>query len=63
VADRSVMTARETILLNATLADMKETDYKNILGITALIELLVEKGIITKAELASRARKLDVAGE
>ncbi len=63
MADRGVMTARETILLHATIADMKETDYKNTLAITALIDLLVEKGVITAVDLANRARKLDVAGE
>lgn len=56
------MTARETIDLFAALADMKEIDYKNTLAITALIDLLVDKGVITREEMASRAQKLDAAG-
>lgn len=56
------MTARETIKLFATIGDMKDVAYKNTLGLTALIDLLVEKGIITKAELAARAQLLDATG-
>jgi len=52
-------TARETIDLYATLADMKQADYKNMLAITTLIDLLVEKGIVTRTELAQRAQRLD----
>lgn len=57
------MTARETIDLYAALADMKDVDYKNALAITTLIDLLISKGIITRAEMAERARTLDAAGE
>lgn len=57
------MTARETIQLHATLADMKEVDYKNTLAVTALIELLIEKGIFTKEEFGRRAQRLDVTGQ
>lgn len=57
------MTARETIDLYAALADMKDVDYKNTLAITTLIDLLISKGIITRAEMAERARTLDAAGE
>ncbi|HWI65571.1 MAG TPA: hypothetical protein VNT75_27400 [Symbiobacteriaceae bacterium] len=57
------MTARQTIDLYASLADMKDVMYKNTLGLTALIDLLVEKGVITKEEIAARAQKLDGAGE
>lgn len=57
------MKARETIDLYATLADMKDVDYKNTLAITALIDLLIEKGLITREEMAARAGRLDAAGE
>lgn len=57
------MTARETINLYASLADMKDVMYKNTLGLTALIDLLVEKGVITKEEIAARAQKLDASGD
>lgn len=57
------MNARERIDLYATLADMKESDYKNTLAITALIDLLIGKGLITREEIAERAQQLDAAGE
>lgn len=57
------MTARQTIDLYASLADMKDVMYKNTLGLTALIDLLVEKGVITKEEIAAHAQKLDGAGD
>lgn len=55
--------ARETIDLFATLADMKDVDYKVTLAITALIDLLVEKGVISREEMAARAQRLDAAGD
>lgn len=55
------VTARETINLFATIGDMKDVAYKNTLGLTALIDLLIEKGVITKEELADRAQRLDTA--
>lgn len=57
------MTPRERINLVAALADMKEIDYKNSLAVTALIELLIEKGLITRQEMVARAQMLDAAGE
>ncbi|MDD3840802.1 MAG: hypothetical protein PHP06_09575 [Clostridia bacterium] len=41
------------------LAKLKETDYKNTLAITILIELLIEKGIIDKNEISKKANQLD----
>jgi hypothetical protein len=57
------MTARETIHMYATIADLKEVAYKNTLGLTALIDLLVEKGVITKEEIARKAQLLDAAND
>lgn len=45
--------------LFAQLADLKEIDYRNTLAISALIELLVEKGIITRNEFTRKAIALD----
>lgn len=47
----------------ATIADLKEVAYKNTLGLTALIDLLVEKGVITKEEIARKAQLLDAAND
>jgi len=43
----------------AQLADMKEIDYKNMLIITALIELLIEKGVMSRQEILMKAQALD----
>ena len=41
------------------IADLKQTDYKNTLAIAAIIEVLLEKDIITKEELLVKSRQLD----
>jgi hypothetical protein len=45
--------------LYAQLADLKEVDYKNTLIITAVVELLVEKGILTRRDVIEKACQLD----
>ncbi|HPT78095.1 MAG TPA: hypothetical protein PK830_03205 [Candidatus Atribacteria bacterium] len=41
------------------LGDMKEVEYKNTLAITSIIELLVEKNIISREDIARKAAELD----
>jgi hypothetical protein len=41
------------------IANLKEIDYKNTLIITSLVELLIEKKIITRKELIQKAESLD----
>lgn len=41
------------------IADLKEIDYRNMLVITALVELFIEKGIITRHEILQKTRFLD----
>lgn len=41
------------------IADLKDVDYKNTLGIVSIIELLIEKGIITKNDITKKAKFLD----
>jgi len=41
------------------IANMKEIDYKNTLAITCIIELLIEKGIIDRFEVAEKAQFLE----
>lgn len=43
----------------AKMADMKQVDYRNTLAISSLIELLIEKGIIERREVALKARELE----
>jgi len=41
------------------IADLKEIDYKNTLAITSIIELLIEKGVLDRHEVASKAQFLE----
>lgn len=41
------------------IADLKEIDYKNTLAITSIIELLIEKGILERQEIAMKAQFLE----
>lgn len=41
------------------IADLKEVDYKNTLVITALVELLIEKKIITRKEVLDKSYELE----
>jgi hypothetical protein len=48
-----------SIHLIGQIADLKDTDYKNTLAITVLIDLLIDKKIFTREEFAHKARELD----
>lgn len=43
----------------AQIGDMKDTDYRNTLAIASIIEVLIEKGIIDRNDIARKARQLD----
>ncbi|MBA1335669.1 MAG: hypothetical protein HPY66_1295 [Firmicutes bacterium] len=43
----------------AQLGDMKEIDYRNTLAIASLIELLIDKGVLSRREIARKAQLLD----
>ncbi|SHI97649.1 hypothetical protein [Propionispora hippei] len=43
------------------LADLKEIDYKNTLSISVLLELLIEKNLITRQDFVRKARELEAA--
>ncbi|MFD0621370.1 MULTISPECIES: hypothetical protein [Paenibacillus] len=45
--------------LVAKLADLKEEHYRNTLALCTLIELLVDKGLFTREEIAAKANELD----
>jgi hypothetical protein len=51
----------DQIDLIGKLADMKEGHYQNSLLLSAIIELLIDKGVFTAAELASKAQSLDTS--
>jgi len=48
-----------TIDVLAQIGDLKEVDYRNTLAIASIIELLVDKGIIDRSEIAIKAKELD----
>lgn len=41
------------------IADLKDTEYKNTLAIVSLIELLIEKKILTRKDISKKAQFLD----
>jgi hypothetical protein len=43
----------------AKLADLKEEHYRNSLLISALMELLIEKGLLKRQEIESKMVELD----
>ena len=43
------------------IADLKDTDYKNTLAITTLLELLIEKNFFSREEFAHKATELENA--
>lgn len=50
----------DEINIIAQISDLKEVDYKNTLLISALIELLMEKGILTRKEILQKANQMEV---
>jgi hypothetical protein len=56
-------TQLNSLAVFSQIADLKETDYKTTLAITALIELLINKNIITPQELRSIATDLEHEAE
>lgn len=47
----------------AQISDLKEVDYRNTLAISALIELLIDKGFFTRREFTCKAQELDQAAQ
>jgi hypothetical protein len=41
------------------IADLKDIDYKNTLAIVSIIELLIEKKVISRSDIAKKAKFLD----
>ncbi len=49
----------DIVHMMAKLGDMKDEHYRNTLAISTIIELLVDKGILSREELAIKADELD----
>jgi len=41
------------------LADLKDTDYKNTLAISVLIELFIDKGLFTRDDFTKKTREVE----
>lgn len=48
-----------TIDIIGQFADLKDTDYKNTLAITVLIDLFIEKGFFTREDFAKKSWELE----
>lgn len=48
----------EEIELISKLADLKQQHYQNLLILTGLLEILIEKGIVSAEELRSKTTEL-----
>ncbi|WP_199616953.1 hypothetical protein [Paenibacillus alkalitolerans] len=51
--------AWEQVNLAGSIADLKHSHYNNTLAISALIEILIEKGVLTAEEFHMRAARLE----
>jgi len=55
------MNAWEQVAMAGQLADLEEQHYRTLLLASALAELMIEKGLITPEEIATRASLLEQA--
>lgn len=54
-----IQTQLHDIDIIGKLADLKEEHYLNNLVLSAVIELLIEKGYMTSKEISNKAREID----
>lgn len=56
---QSTPAAWEQVQLSAKLADLKDDHYRTVLTLSAMLELLIDKGLLSREELAVKAEQLD----
>ena len=54
---RKAASAMEHLNLAAKLADLKEDHYRILLTLSAMTELLIDKGLLTREELELKSRR------
>ncbi|MBD3920323.1 hypothetical protein H8B09_16290 [Paenibacillus sp. PR3] len=47
------------VQLNATVADLRRDQYRILLTVGVLLDILVERGLVTREELENRTSMLD----
>ena len=52
-------TTWEHVQLAAKLSDLKDDHYRTVLTLSAMLELFIDKGIITREELSAKSDALD----
>ncbi|MDQ0061569.1 hypothetical protein [Paenibacillus harenae] len=53
----------EQVQLVAKLADLKDDHYRTVLALSAMLELFIEKGLLTREELSAKQEELDAQME
>ncbi|MBJ6361653.1 hypothetical protein ACFOQM_10190 [Paenibacillus sp. GCM10012307] len=51
--------AWEQVNLAASIADLKDDHYHSLLALSAMLELLIDKGLLSREEVAAKAAVLD----
>lgn len=54
-----ISASMQELNLIGKLADLKEEHYRNTLLVTALMDLLIEKGLLDRSELETRMNEID----
>lgn len=52
----SLWTAKEKVEVMARFGDLAAADYRLLVGLDALLDLLIEKGVLTREEFEARCR-------
>lgn len=52
-------TAMDIVHMAAKLGDLKDEHYRNTLALSTVIELLIDKGLLTREEVERKAEELD----
>ncbi|GGF93997.1 hypothetical protein [Paenibacillus abyssi] len=53
------VSAWEQVNLAAKVADLKDDHYRTLLSLSAILEILIEKGLLTQEELEQKTVHLD----
>ncbi|CAM3952552.1 hypothetical protein COLU111180_16295 [Cohnella lubricantis] len=56
---KTTMAGSPFLDLAARISDLKEDNYRQLLALSTLIELLVEKGVVTPDEIRLKASELE----